>query len=149
MRPLTEGTVLALHALQLMMLKQGPVTHRDISRSSGFPADRIRWVVARLRKAGLVQSLPGRGFALRKAPGEITVHELVLAIEEPAPPTAPCGGAYDACASRGSCILAPLCRITAESAQQALKSFTLAELLGVRPDMPNCMDPDLQQPRAS
>lgn len=141
MRPLTEGTVLALHALQLMMLKQGHVTLQDISRSSGFPTERIRWVVGKLRKAGLVKSLPGLGFALHKAPGEITIQELILAIEEPAPPTAPCGGTYDACASRGSCILAPLCRITAESAQQALKSFTLAELLGVRPDLPNCMDP--------
>jgi Rrf2 family protein len=141
MRPLTEGAVLALHALQLMMLKQGHITLRDIQRSSGFPADRVRWVVAKLRKAGLVESLPGRGYVLRKAPGEITIQELVLAIEEPAPPTAPCGGNYDACASRGSCTLAPLCRITAESAQQALKSFTLAELLGVRPDLPNCMDP--------
>ena len=146
MRPLTEGSVLALHALQLMMLKQGPVTNRDISRSSGFPVERIRWVVARLRRAGLVQSLPGRGFALRKAPGEITVHELVQAIEEPAPPTAPCGGSYDACASRGSCILAPLCRITSESAQEALKSFTLAELLDARADLPNCMDPRQVQP---
>jgi DNA-binding IscR family transcriptional regulator len=122
-----------------MMLKQGPVAIQDISRSSGFPAERIRWVVAKLRKAGLVKNLPRRGLILQRAPGEITVQELVLAIEEPAAPTAPCGGNYDACASRGSCILAPLCRITAESAQQALKSFTLAELLGLRPDMPNCV----------
>jgi len=143
MRPLTEGTVLALHALQLMMLKQGPVALEDISKSSGFPPDRIRWVVGKLQKAGLVKSLPRAGFVIQKAPGEITVQELVLAIEEPAPPTAPCGGNYESCASRGSCILAPLCRITAESAQQALKSFTLADLLGSRPDMPNCMDPRL------
>ena len=141
MRPLTEGTVLALHALQLMMLKQGHLTLRDISRSSGFPADRIRGVVAKLRKAGLVKNLPGRGYGLCKAPGEISIRELVLAIEEPAAPTAPCGGDYDACASRGSCILAPLCRSAAETEQQALKSFTLAELLGARPDLPNCMDP--------
>ena len=141
MRPLTEGTVLALHALQLMMLKQGPVALQDISRSSGFPAERIRWVVGKLRKAGFVKNVPRRGFVLQKAPGEITVQELVLAIEEAAPPTAPCGGNYESCASRGSCILAPLCRITAESAQQALKSFTLADLIGARPDIPNCMDP--------
>jgi Rrf2 family protein len=147
-RELTEPAILALHALHLMMLKQPDASLHDVSRSSGFPIDRIRGVVEKLRQAGLVESLPGRGFTLAKAAGKITIEEIVRAIEEPKAPQAPCGGDYDACASRGSCILEPLCRNAARSVQETLRSFTLADLMGTRLDLPNCMDPKLK-PEAS
>lgn len=144
MSALTEATILAIHALHLMMLRRACASTADISRSSGFPVERIRGVLEKLRNAGLVRSLPGRGFALAKGAGEITIQEIVRAIEEPLAPKAPCGGDYDACASRGSCILAPLCRSAAESAQETLRSFTLAELIGTRLDLPNCLEPKLK-----
>lgn len=144
MRALTEATILALHSLHVMMLKNGAVSASEVSRSSGFPLHRIQQVAGKLRDAGLIRSSPGRGFVLARAPGEITIQDIVRAVDEPQPPTAPCGGDYDACASRASCILAPLCRSAEDSQQKVLRSFTLAELLGIRPDLPNCMDPKLE-----
>lgn len=140
MKALTETTILAVHSLHLMSLKEAHVNVSAISRSSGFPAERIRGIVEKLRKAGLVKDLPDRGFALAKAPGEIKIEEIVAATEEPMAPKAPCGGNYEECASHGSCMLAPLCRSAAQSAQETLRSYTLAELMETRFDLPNCMN---------
>lgn len=144
MRTLTEATILALHALHLMMLKKEPVRAFEVSRTSGFPLPRIRQVARKLRKAGLIAGASGRGFTLAKGAGEISIRDIVSAVDEPEAPTAPCGGNYDACVNRASCILAPLCRSAEESHQETLRSFTLAELLGNPPDLPNCADPKLR-----
>ncbi|MBI3854905.1 MAG: hypothetical protein HY293_04360, partial [Planctomycetes bacterium] len=51
---------------------------------------------------------------------------------------------YDACDSRASCILAPICRSAEKGYQEALRSFTLAELANIPLDLPNCLDPAVQ-----
>jgi len=143
MRELTGSVVLALHALHLMMWSKKPVSQKAVRQSGGFIPEEARPVMAKLRRSGLIRSVPEGGYVLAKAPGEITVEEVVRAIEEPKPPAAPCGGDYEACASRGSCILAPLCRNAGERFQATLRAFTLADLMGKRPDLPNCVDPKL------
>lgn len=141
MKPLTTDTVLALHALHLMMIKNRAVTVPEIQRSSGFAPDHIRGVLATLAESGLIRSSSAGKYVLTKAPGEITIHQVVKAVDEPRTPTAPCGGDYDACATRGSCILAPLCRTAEQGFQETLRSFTLAELMGLPPELPACLDP--------
>jgi Rrf2 family protein len=141
MRELSEATVLALHALQAMMLKGTPLSIPEMARSSGFDGARIRPLLARLQREDLVHSRPGRGFVLTRSPGEITLHEIIQAIGESKPPGAPCGGDFDACASRASCILVPLCRKAEQGFQETLRTFTLAELRGLPLDLPNCVAP--------
>jgi DNA-binding IscR family transcriptional regulator len=65
-------------------------------------------------------------------------------LDAPKPPAAPCGGDYDACASRASCLLAPLCRSAAASFEEALRRFGLADLKENPVDLPNCVDPKLR-----
>jgi Rrf2 family iron-sulfur cluster assembly transcriptional regulator len=141
MRELSAATVLALHALQAMMLKGTPVSIPELARSSGSAAAQIRPLLAKLQREGLIQSRPGHGFLLARSPGDITLHEIIQAIGESRPPAAPCGGDFDACDSRASCILVPLCRKAEEGFRETLRTFTLAELRGAPLDLPNCVTP--------
>lgn len=144
MKELTADTVLALHALHLMMTRTKAVSTREIHESSGFSRDRILAVLARLFRADLVRIYAGGRYLLAKSPGEISVKSIADAVSEPQRPSAPCGGDFDACSTRASCILAPLCWKAEEGYRETLGSFTLADLAGLAPDIPNCLDPRLK-----
>jgi Rrf2 family protein len=139
MSELSTSTVLALHALQFMMLMRGPVSVGSIARSSGSPPGRIRPLLAKLQRQGMVRSLIGRGFVLTRAPGEITLRQVMDALGDSLAPAAPCGGDFDACASRASCVLVPLCRSVARGFEETARSFTLAELRAAPLDLPLCL----------
>ncbi len=141
MSELSTATILALHALHAMMRRGRPVSVREISRTGGFPTERVRRVLAKLQQAEMIRSRPGRGYVLSRAPGEVSVRDVIAAMMEQRAPTAPCGGDMDACDSRASCVLAPLCRKTDQSFQETVRSFTLAELQGAPLDLPNCVAP--------
>ena len=141
MRELSSASIVALHALHLMMRREAPVTPEEIQESSGFPRELIRTVLPALHRDGLIQRIPGRGFILSRAPGEITLLQILQAAQEPQAPTAPCNGDFEKCDSRASCLLAPLCRESERGLLQTLRSFTLAELRDQPPGVPNCLDP--------
>jgi Rrf2 family protein len=144
MKALSRTAILALHALHLLMRRKDAVSRREIQRSSGFPGKAVRALMPRLRQAGFIRTIPGRGYALAKAPGEIPLEDLLRSVEEPCAPKAPCGGDFDACASRAACVLAPLCRQAEEQFRNTLRTFTLAELMNLPPGLPNCLDPKLR-----
>jgi len=144
MRELTESTVLALHALHLMTRQTQAVTTAEISRLSGFSTERVEEILSKLGHAGMITAIPGEGFVLGRAPAEISIRDLVETIVEPQTPSAPCGGNFEACPSRACCVLAPLCRSAEMGYQEALRSFTLAELMHVPLEFPNCLDPKLR-----
>jgi Rrf2 family protein len=127
-----------------MAQKSKPVSVNEIRRSGGFAIAEVRRVLRRLSGAGLVESRPSCGYVLARAPGEITLLDAVHAIEKTQAPTAPCGGDFDACDSRASCILAPICRSADLGVQEALRSFTIAQLKDLPVDLPNCLDPRLK-----
>jgi Rrf2 family protein len=141
MNELKKDTVLALHALQLVSKMNRPVTTEEIVRSGGFDHVSVARVLRKLKHAEILRSRPRIGFALAKAPGEISIHDIRNAVERPQAPEAPCGGDYDACDPRASCILAPLCRQANEAFQKTLREFMLSELLDAPLDVPNCLDP--------
>jgi Rrf2 family protein len=141
MSELSTSTILALHALQSMMLKGAAVSAGEISRSSGFPTAQIRSILAKLQSEGMIHSRIGRGYVLTRSPGEITLSQVMEAMDEPQTPTAPCGGDFEACAARASCVLVPLCRGAAQRFQETARSFTLAELRRVPLDLPLCVVP--------
>ena len=141
---MSPTAILALHALHLMMRRKDAVSRREIQRSSGFAGKAVHALMPRLREAGFIRTIPGRGFALAKAPGEIPLEDLLRAVVEPCVPEAPCGGDFDACDTRAACVLAPLCRQAEEEFRKTLRSFTLAELADRPPEIPNCLDPKLR-----
>lgn len=70
---------LALHA------GKGPVSRAEIARRQGISADYIAQLFCRLERAGLVQSVkgPAGGYRLARHPSQITVGEIVRAVEGP------------------------------------------------------------------
>lgn len=61
----------------------GPVPIQTIGARQGIPARYLEQIFQRLRRAGLVRSKrgPGGGYSLARAPGEITLADLALAVE--------------------------------------------------------------------
>jgi Rrf2 family protein len=141
MRELTSSAIVALHALHLMMQRNMAVTLEEIQESSGFPRELIRGVMPGLLRGNLIRRSSGRGYVLSRAPGEISLQQILEAVEEPRAPTAPCNGDFEKCDSRASCLLAPLCRSADREFVQTLRSFTLSELRDQPPGVPNCLDP--------
>ncbi len=75
------GVICALHLAR--RLPDGPVTGRDIAARERLPVDYVEQILLRLRRAGLVQSTRGArgGYALARAPHEISVRDVIAASE--------------------------------------------------------------------
>lgn len=63
----------------------GPVQIRVISERQGIPSRYLEQIFQRLRRAGLVRSKrgPGGGYALARLPEQISLREIVEAVEGP------------------------------------------------------------------
>jgi Rrf2 family iron-sulfur cluster assembly transcriptional regulator len=64
--------------------KEGPVTLAEISAEQSISVSYLEQLFAMLRKAGLVTGLrgPGGGYCLRRPAGEITIAEILHAVDE-------------------------------------------------------------------
>lgn len=79
----------ARHAITAMMDlalndKIRPITLAEISQSQGISLSYLEQLFAKLRKCGLVVGVrgPGGGYKLARVPGEITVAQIISAIDE-------------------------------------------------------------------
>ena len=80
----SEGVNLAIHSLgYLARFPEGPATAPHIAEELGVSRDHLKKVLQRLAKQGLVNSQrgPRGGFTLARPAGEITLFEIVEAIE--------------------------------------------------------------------
>ncbi len=148
MSGLRTTTVLALQILHLLLRREAPLSPADLRRLSGWAPAPLNQILKKLREAGLIERRAGGGYLLARAPGEIRMVDIRRAVDSPRAPAAPCDGEYDACRTRATCILAPLCRKAQAAFQESLEEFTLADLADVQVDIPNCLDPNLRH-RAS
>jgi Rrf2 family protein len=125
--------------MHLMASRDGPVSSPEAARRSGGTLAEIRGTLRALRTAGLVEAVRGRGYRLARPAGRISVWNIVRAIDPPTEPKAPCGGDWEACAPRASCVLEPLCRHAREHVREALSTYTLADLRDRAPQLPLCI----------
>ena len=79
----------ARHAITAMMDlavndRIRPVTLAEISKSQGISLSYLEQLFAKLRKSGLVVGVrgPGGGYKLSRAPGEISVAQIISSIDE-------------------------------------------------------------------
>ena len=88
----------ALHA------EQGPVPLADISERQGISLSYLEQLFARLRKHGLVSSVrgPGGGYYLARPSAQISVADIVVAVDESVDATR-CGGKAN-CQDEKQCI---------------------------------------------
>lgn len=64
--------------------REGPVTLADISNAQGISLSYLEQLFAKLRKQGLVEGVrgPGGGYRLAKMPAQITVAQIITAVDE-------------------------------------------------------------------
>ncbi len=109
-----------------------PVSIKTIAENQHISEHYLEQLMASLRKAGVVVSIRGAGggYLLTKIPTEITVGEVVTALEGPIALTE-CSEDKDSvnCNHAGDCVLRPLWERISESLRDTLDSVTIQDLL--------------------
>jgi Rrf2 family protein len=134
MRLSTKGRYAVRAMLDLALFhERGPVNLQSIAERQQVSPDYLEQILRRLRGAGLVRSVrgPHGGFALTKAPEDVSIWDVVSALEEPIAP-APCvrvrGGQRDECARVPTCAAHLLWRELAAHIEAFLHKRTLRDL---------------------
>jgi Rrf2 family protein len=125
------GLICALHLAK--RAGEGPITGREIAAGERLPADYVEQILLRLRRAGLVTSTRGArgGYALSKAPDEISVREVIAASElatfDLHCVSHPVG--EERCSESQSCSIRPVWMMLQRKIDDVLESVHLGDLL--------------------
>src|SRR5215510_14942214 len=138
MRLTTKGRF-AVTAMMDLAMQQGdsPITLAEISERQSISLSYLEQLFAKLRRRALVDSVrgPGGGYRLAKDMGEVSVAEIILAVDEPIDATQ-CGGKEN-CRDDRKCLTHDLWANLNEHILGYLGAVTLRQLV------------DSQQPKAS
>jgi Rrf2 family iron-sulfur cluster assembly transcriptional regulator len=107
----------------------GPVTLADISQCQDISLSYLEQLFARLRRNGLVRGVrgPGGGYNLARDIHEITVADVIRAVDESVDVTR-CGG-YSNCQEGAQCLTHNLWSELSDQIYEFLSSVTLADLI--------------------
>lgn len=119
---------------------EGPTSVRDIAERTGLPQPYLEQILLALKGAGLVRSKRGvgGGYVLARAPHEITLAQIVSAVDGPIQ-AGDFGEPHTdgACDHEGQCVLLAIWGDVGERLRSLLSGYSLADLReitqGVRP----------------
>ncbi|RUR34519.1 MULTISPECIES: Fe-S cluster assembly transcriptional regulator IscR [Vreelandella] len=135
MRLTTKGRYAVTAMLDLALNGQyGPTCLGDISKRQEISLSYLEQLFSRLRRSGLVQSVrgPGGGYLLARPAGEISVSQVIDAVDETVDATR-CQGLSD-CQQGSTCLTHHLwCELSGQI-RHFLDDVTLAQLMQ-RPDV--------------
>jgi Rrf2 family iron-sulfur cluster assembly transcriptional regulator len=122
----------ALLSLALHDDGSGPTSVRDIADRTGLPQPYLEQILLALKGAGLVRSKRGvgGGYVLARAPEEITLGQIVSAVDGPI-----VAGDFGephkdgACDHEGQCVLLAVWADVGSHMRSHLDSFTLADMV--------------------
>jgi Rrf2 family protein len=122
----------ALLSLALHRDVEGPTSVRDLAERTGLPQPYLEQILLALKGAGLVRSKRGvgGGYILAREPSEITLGQIVSAVEGPI-----VAGDFGephkdgACEHEGQCVLLAVWAEVGEHMRHRLDSFTLADMV--------------------
>lgn len=130
MRISTKGDY-GLRAMLELALRYGSglTTSQEIAAHQGIPVAYLDQLLTTLGKAGLVRSVrgPQGGHMLARPPHQITVSEVISALEGPTAPVS-CLTDVGFCHLSGACVLQEVWSKVEEVTQEVLASVTLEEL---------------------
>ncbi|APE30430.1 Fe-S cluster assembly transcriptional regulator IscR [Halomonas aestuarii] len=129
MRLTTKGRYAVTAMLDLAMnAETGPISLADISKRQEISLSYLEQLFARLRRAGLVDSVrgPGGGYLLALAPEAITVARVIEAVNESVDSTR-CGGLSD-CQQGDTCLTHHLWCELSDHIHGFLREVTLGQL---------------------
>ena len=125
----------ASRALLSLALNSGeslPTSVRDIAERTALPQPYLEQILLALKGAGIVRSKRGvgGGYVLARPPGEITLGQIVSAVDGPIV-AGDFGRPHEngACAHEGQCVLLAVWSEVGEHMRQHLDSFTLADMV--------------------
>ncbi len=130
MRLTTKGRYAVTAMLDLAVhATENPVPLADISQRQGISLSYLEQLFARLRKEGLVDSArgPGGGYRLSRAASEITVVQVISAIDETVEATR-CGGLAN-CQDGEPCLTHELWSDLSRQIYDFLSGINLAQLV--------------------
>ena len=130
MRLTTRGRFAVTAMIDLAMHSdQGPMTHAGISDRQKISLSYLEQLFGKLRRNGLVESVrgPGGGYCLAHPMGEISVAEIILAVDEPLDATQ-CGGKEN-CHDDQRCMTHDLWANLSEKIHDYLTLVTLEQLV--------------------
>ncbi len=130
MRLTTKGRFAVTAMVDLAMRQgRGPVTLAAISERQRISLSYLEQLFGKLRRHKLVSSVrgPGGGYNLAQAPAQISVSDIVGAVDEPLDATQ-CGGKEN-CHDDKRCMTHDLWATQNEKMQEYLSSVTLADLV--------------------
>lgn len=121
----------ALLSLALRDDRSTPVSVRDIAERTGLPQPYLEQILLSLKGAGLVRSKRGvgGGYTLAREPDEITLSQIVSAVDGPI--TAGDFGdphSDGACDHEGQCVLLSVWGHVGDQMRDLLGSFTLSQV---------------------
>jgi Rrf2 family iron-sulfur cluster assembly transcriptional regulator len=135
MRLTTKGRFAVTAMLDLALHNgQGPVTLAGISRRQSISLSYLEQLFGKLRRRSLVDSVrgPGGGYTLAKAPAQLSVAEIIRAVDEPLDATQ-CGGKEN-CQEEQRCMTHELWATLNDKMFEYLSSVSLAELVARQRD---------------
>jgi Rrf2 family protein len=129
----TRGDYAARALLSLALHQEhgrAPTSVRDIAERTGLPQPYLEQILLALKGAGLVRSKRGvgGGYVLARAPGEITMGEIVSAVDGPIV-AGDFGRPHEdgACDHEGQCVLLSMWADVGDHMRRHLDSFTLQD----------------------
>ena len=137
MRLTTKGRYAVSAMLDLSLQPQeAPVRLRDISVRMGISCNYLEQLFARLRRAGLVQAFrgPGGGYLLARTPHNISVAEVIDAVNEGMDATR-CGGRRN-CNGSSPCLTHDLWESLSKAIASFLRGISLEQLKSGRRLLP-------------
>lgn len=107
----------------------GPVALADISERQAISLSYLEQLFARVRKCGLVSSTrgPGGGYALSKSAAEISISDVIAAVDESVDATS-CGG-VSSCQGDVRCLTHDLWTDLSQQIQSFLGGISLQDLM--------------------
>ncbi|MDQ0789735.1 Rrf2 family protein [Streptomyces sp. B3I7] len=133
---LSNGVEWALHCCVSLTQSQAPVSAARIAKLHGIPSAYLAKHLQSLSQAGILRSTPGPtgGYVLTRAPAQITVLDVVLAIDGPEPAfrcteirrKGPLGLGPEKC--RTPCAVSRAMAVADSAWRAALKGITIADL---------------------
>ena len=133
---ISRAATYAVYGLRHLALQgEGrPTALADVAKTAGLPRAHLAKIFQHLVRSRLLRSARGArgGFTLARRPGNITLLDIIEAVDGPALPDG-CLLTPGPCRLRGHCRVAPKLREAEASMDKVLKQTTLQHL--VRPDV--------------
>jgi FeS assembly SUF system regulator len=135
---LSKLTDYAVVVLSQLAQEQGKLmTATGLSAQTGIPEPTVSKVLKILAKQKMISSSRGvyGGYMMERSPDQITVHEMIAAMDGPVAITACVDNSTESCAVRAICPLQGRWQKVNDAIHAALDQVTLADLMTAQPKM--------------